>query len=327
MKIKFNRYEQVAGLFVMTAIIGSCTAMIGVAIKKGWFEPKVSFSTSLHNAEGVREGTLVQMAGLRAGSVSRVELREGSNQSNEIFIQLDISEKFRDRVREDSVVHAVRPFIIGEKVIDITVGSAHMALLPVGALIRSEASADVMDLMSGRSLGPYIETVGRMMENLKTVAEAILDPQRSKAIVQIFDQISPLVKNATGVSREAAVFLHDVNKDKRMSRVIANLATMTDDLARLMPMIEKDSPELAIDMKKIARNTAVLTEELTKTLPMLEKMAPEFPRASVRAMEALDETVVTLKALQKSFLLRGNVHDVKEEEALREQRMPASESK
>jgi hypothetical protein len=33
-------------------------------------------------------------------------------------------------------------------------------------------------------------------------------------------------------------------------------------------------------------------------------------------LEALDETVVTLKALQKSFLLRGSAAEVREEEAL-----------
>jgi phospholipid/cholesterol/gamma-HCH transport system substrate-binding protein len=50
---------------------------------------------------------------------------------------------------------------------------------------------------------------------------------------------------------------------------------------------------------------------------MMQKLAPEIPRASERALEALDQTVVTLKALQKSFLLRGSVEEVRTEEALR----------
>jgi phospholipid/cholesterol/gamma-HCH transport system substrate-binding protein len=56
----------------------------------------------------------------------------------------------------------------------------------------------------------------------------------------------------------------------------------------------------------------------------MSKMAPELPHASARALEALDETVVTLKALQKSFVLRGSVKEVREEEAKRE---PAQENK
>jgi phospholipid/cholesterol/gamma-HCH transport system substrate-binding protein len=49
-----------------------------------------------------------------------------------------------------------------------------------------------------------------------------------------------------------------------------------------------------------------------------------LPRATKRAVEALDEMVVTLKALQKSFLLSGKVKDVKEEEQERE-RKPTQE--
>jgi phospholipid/cholesterol/gamma-HCH transport system substrate-binding protein len=66
---------------------------------------------------------------------------------------------------------------------------------------------------------------------------------------------------------------------------------------------------------KIARNMAILTDELQRTLPAMQKIAPEIPRASERAIEALDETVVTLKALQKTFLLRSNALEVREEEA------------
>ncbi len=322
MKIKFNQYERVAGLFVLTAVVGSLASMVVVAVSKGWFEPKVKFATSLKNAEGIREGTIVQMAGLRAGAVTQVELRE----NNEIFVKLEIAQKFHDRVREDSVIRALRPFVIGEKVLDVTVGSDASVKLAAGANIRSEATMDVMDLVSGKSLGPYLETIGKMTENLKHVAEAITDPERSRALVRMVDELSPLVKNANALTKEAVVIVRDVNKDKRIARLASNLDAMTTEITKLMPAMMKDSPELAQDMKKIAKNVAVLTDELQKTLPLLQELGPEVPRASKRAMEALDETVVTLKALQKSFLLRGNVKDVRQEEAERE-RAPASENK
>jgi hypothetical protein len=52
----------------------------------------------------------------------------------------------------------------------------------------------------------------------------------------------------------------------------------------------------------------------------------------LRAVEALNEAVVTLKAIQKSFFLRGNVEEVREEEAKQAEtksdgRTPANDSK
>jgi phospholipid/cholesterol/gamma-HCH transport system substrate-binding protein len=265
------------------------------------------------------------MAGLRAGSVTKVELKTNS----EIYVRFEVSEKFHDRVREDSVVRVVRPFIIGEKVLDVEVGSDSAPMVAENGAIRSEATADMMDLISGRTLAPYIETVGRMMENLRVVAEAILDPERSKNIVKIFDDLHPLVKNMNAMSREATSLIQQVNSKKKLSHVVDNLVVMTDGVNAMLPMVKelsKNSPELAADLAKIARNMAILTDEVQKTLPMMKEIGPELPRASRRAIEALDETVVTLKALQKSFLLRGNVKDVRDEEAKREEmRAPASE--
>ncbi len=78
-------------------------------------------------------------------------------------------------------------------------------------------------------------------------------------------------------------------------------------------------------LSKIAKNMAILTDEVQKTLPMMQKLAPEIPRASERALEALDQTVITLKALQKSFLLRGSVNEVREEEAIAQKKKKQSE--
>jgi phospholipid/cholesterol/gamma-HCH transport system substrate-binding protein len=59
--------------------------------------------------------------------------------------------------------------------------------------------------------------------------------------------------------------------------------------------------------------------------PTVKEIGPDMPRVSRRAIEALDEMVITLKAMQKSFLLSGKVKDVKEEEVERKRRPAADE--
>ncbi len=323
MKVKFNKFERVAGLFVATAIVGFITTLVGVAVKRGWFEQKVVLETLFQSADGIHAGTTVQMSGLRAGSVESVELKG----NNEIRVQMSISRKFFDRVHEDSVVRVTRPFIIGEKVLDISVGSEDAAQITAFAVLKSEESADIMDLMNGRKLGPYLATIGQIGENLKVVAEAFLDPERSKNIVKVLDEMRPLIMNASSLTREANTLLKTANKDNRLAKTLDNLGFMSAELAKFLPELTKESPELGRDLGKISRNTAMLTEELAKLVPMMN--SPEIPRASARALELLDETVVVLKAMQKSFLLSGKVEDVREEEKKREEarRKPASQEK
>lgn len=318
MKIKFNKFERIAGLFVVTAITGVFASMVGVAVRRGWFEPKVDLETTFKSADGIHAGTVVQMAGLRAGSVGSVELKS----NNEILVRFRISQKFHQKIRSDSVVRVMRPFIIGEKVLDISVGAEGGRVMAENSALPSEESADIMDLLNGRKLGPHLVTLGEMTKNLKFVAEAFLDPERSKNIVKIFDEMRPLVQNMNAMAKETTNLLRKGNKNDQLGVALGNLATLSNELARVVPEFTKNSPELAADLAKIAKNTAILTEEMQKFVPLMSKMAPELPKASDRALEALDETVVTLKALQKSFLLRGSVKEVREEES---QRAPSAE--
>jgi phospholipid/cholesterol/gamma-HCH transport system substrate-binding protein len=312
MKIKFNLYERVAGIFVLTAILGSLALMVGVAVQKGWFERKVSYETKLKSADGVRIGTQVQIAGLRAGQVTDIDLET----DNEIRIKFHISNRFARYLRGDSFIRVVRPFIIGEKVLEVKVGSDKEPVLAENELVPSIATIDLMDLLNGSTLGPHLEALGKMMENLKFVAEAILDPQRSRAIIQMFDELRPMVHHLGNLSREASSMVQDLNKKKQLVRVVDNLVALTDEVNKALPTISRDAPGLASDLSKIAHSTAILTEELQKALPAMQEIGPELPRVSRRAIEALDEAVVTLKALQKSFVLRGAVEDVRAEEAI-----------
>jgi phospholipid/cholesterol/gamma-HCH transport system substrate-binding protein len=56
--------------------------------------------------------------------------------------------------------------------------------------------------------------------------------------------------------------------------------------------------------------------------PAVKEVEGELPGASVRLVQALNETVVVLKAMQKSFFMRSSVKEVKEEE---HERVPANQ--
>src|SRR5689334_10994866 len=127
MKIKFNKFERVAGLFVLAAICGLLATVLMVAIKKGWFESKVQFETVMTSAEGIHPGTVVQIAGLRAGSVSDVELLS----AEKIRVRFQVYERFHEQIRRDSHMQVTRPFIIGDKVLEVTVGSETEPMMAV----------------------------------------------------------------------------------------------------------------------------------------------------------------------------------------------------
>lgn len=319
-KVKFNKFERVAGIFLAVSIVGAIFLAIGVAIKQGWFEAKVMFTTEFENAEGVHPGTLVQISGLRAGSVEEVELQN----DNKIKVTFYILSKFQHRIKQDSYAQLVRPFIIGERALDVVVGSNDSPKLAAGALMTSHEAVDMMSLLNGKKLGPYLETMSGMMDNVRTLAQAFLNKDRTRSFVDIFDKIDPLLRNLNTLSFEVIKLSKQATKDQNLEKVLGNLNYTTRELNAMLPTIKERAPEYAADISILLKNINVLTQEFKVIIPALAEVGPELPKASRRAVEALDEAVVLLKAMEKSMFLSGSVNDVKEDEARRDAKREAA---
>lgn len=322
MKIKFSRMERVAGLFVLCAIALGMGTLGALAIRQGWFESKVSYWTDLPSAQGISPGTEIQMSGLRIGAVGGIFLME----EGRVRLELRVSERYAGQIRSGAVVQSWRPFLIGARVLEMTRGEGN--LLPPGSELPHSSSSDLLEMVSGRQTGPTLVALSGALENMRKLAEAFSDPKRTTAMIEIFDDLRPLVRNATVLTGEITKVVKPLNKDRRLEIAADNIVELTVQLKHALPALTevmKDSPRLAKELTGALSQLAALSNELSKAIPMVSELAPEIPKTGRRAVEALDETVIVLKALQKSFLMRGNVKEVREEEAKRA-RQPASEA-
>jgi phospholipid/cholesterol/gamma-HCH transport system substrate-binding protein len=132
------------------------------------------------------------------------------------------------------------------------------------------------------------------MTNISTLAKAFADPKRTESFVKMFDRMNPLIIS--------------------LNKMSDGVSALTGEMNEMIPQIRKESPQVGKDLSQLIGHLNVLTGTLA---PAFKEVGPDLPQASRRAVEALDEIVVTLKAIQKSFLLSGKVKDVREEESLR----------
>jgi len=308
---KFNKFERVAGMFVILTIVGILLTAVSVAVKQGWFETKVYYSTRFKAADGVHTGTQVLIAGLRAGAVDDVELQS----DNSIRVSFYVLGKFQPRIKQDSTAQLVRPFIIGDRVLEVTVGSESSPRLAQNAELASHDTTDIMSLLSGKALGTHLERLSSTLENLGTMVSALTSKDRTQSLVKIFDRLDPLLTNVDAMATEMTKLSKQATYKGNLQNVIANLAITTQELNTILPDLNRENPELAKDLGKMTKNLAILTNDFKVLGPALTAIGPELPQATKRAVEALNETVVMLKAMQKSVFIRGSVQEVREEEA------------
>lgn len=327
MKVKFNKFERVAGIFVLTAMISGIVSLAVVAVKQSWFERRINFKTTLVQAEGIFPGTKVKMAGLKVGRVNSVKLQKDGN----IVVEFDVLQSYADKIKTDSRIIISRPlFVIGEKIFDIDMGSAEHEVLQANSMIPALDAFDIGELLSPENLTPYIKSFSELAKSMRFLAESFMSEERTRSMVEMFDEMRPLLKNANRAAIDVHVISKQLTHGKNLGIVMKNMARATTEIDKQMASLIKMSkrmPRLVKNTSRVMRNMAKLSKEMNKLIPAIAAVAPELPEASKRAIEAMNEAVIVLKAMQKSFMLKGSVEEVRQAEQERKKlnRKTASE--
>jgi phospholipid/cholesterol/gamma-HCH transport system substrate-binding protein len=212
--------------------------------------------------------------------------------------------------------------LIGERALDVSPGLANNKKVANGKELQSIESTDLLTLISGKKMGIYLASLGEMASQLNTIAMALLDKNRTQNLVQLIDSMEPLVKNLNHMSIEVTRLSQQATQNDHLNIVLNETAKTARALNEFLPELQHNGPTLAKNIDMLVANLSQLTEQMKMIIPTMADMAPELPRVSRRAVEALDESVVLMKAIQKSMLLKGNVEEVREEEA--KDRQPAN---
>ena len=281
-------------LFVAFAVGVFCVLVFSSSWQQGWFAKHEEYSIEFPSGDGLNEGTAVSMSGLKAGRVVSVDLGD----HNKVMVRIRIQKKYAERLRADSKAIVGRPFIIGEKAISLVPGSSDQARVKPGTLLIGEESLEITDLLSGGRLSPYMQTLSKLMDQLRIVIEGD-GSQNSANLVEVYKQAYKSLKSIDSLAREVTTIRRDFVVSPEMHQLVKGVATSTGDLQQVLAQMNTAMPAVT----SLSGDVAKMMPQLTKTL---------------------NETVFTLQALQKSFILRGAVADLKEERAREDQRRPAS---
>ena len=169
------------GLGVFVAII----YLLGAQAR--YFERKYDLYAEFAEVGGLLEGATVRLAGVQIGRVTEVSLPP--EPGGRVRVTLTIARRFSNRVRGDSEARIVTQGLLGDKLVEITIGTAARPPLPPGASIATREPFEPSQLFaSGASA---IAAVGRLATSLSTTVERL---ERDGA----FDDLAAALRSARG---------------------------------------------------------------------------------------------------------------------------------
>jgi phospholipid/cholesterol/gamma-HCH transport system substrate-binding protein len=159
------------GLFV---IFGLALAMAGVLLigsTQMLFDPRTDYKTAFADVVGLKPGAPVRTGGLDIGQVTGVDHSSDAHDSR-IFVTLSITKKEAARIKTDTIARVVNKGLLGDRMIELSVGSPDAPALPKGQLIASEEPAD-MFAAANRLASQAQEAISK----LEPLAQSLGDPK------------------------------------------------------------------------------------------------------------------------------------------------------
>lgn len=142
----------------------------------------------------------------------------------------------------------------------------------------------------------------------------------------------PVVENEDLINKLSSLDLKDV------APILASLKstlTKTDLIAGKvngqLPKLFAKTDKISNEAVQAIQGTNKLIVDLQDTAPLLKNMAKDMPEMSEKSLKAVNEAIVVLRAMQKSFFLKSGAEEARKEIAASEEkkverRAPASET-
>lgn len=216
-----------AGLFVAIglAIAGIVVFFIGRETRV--FEKQVSYLALFDNVEGLSEQSPVWLGGNEVGRVTAIgyspDLRD-----NRLQVTMTMGSKFAPRVRGDSKVTLTNLGVLGDKALNISLGSASQPQLEPGSVLPVQAGGDLSSLMKGAA--QVMENSIAISQTLRTAVEAYGDPRAAADVKRSLASLRAMLEEV----EKGEGLLHALIYDKKAGRQVEALMENTAKAAARM---------------------------------------------------------------------------------------------
>jgi len=147
----------IVGVFVTVAFFGFVFILFNISGGDGVFSSKYSLISRFKHVKGLHYGSEVSLAGLRVGVVKSIEIAKDDPKT--LVVELSIQKSMKDKIRADSLASVKTQGILGDKYIEITIGSPAEPMLDNNQEIKVAEEADIFS-----KSGLLVDEVKRQFE-------------------------------------------------------------------------------------------------------------------------------------------------------------------
>jgi phospholipid/cholesterol/gamma-HCH transport system substrate-binding protein len=256
------------GSFVALGIIVLVAIVFLIGRERRLFDTRVALETHFPNVAGLAIGADVMLSGVVVGHVSAIKFPvlnpDMPGLSRDVTVVMEISKRAMAWVREDSLARIDSKGLLGDKLINISIGSAELPIIPPGGMLKSTPPldfnkaleqaqeilenvtgtvADAKDIFKGfvtrggdEALASAVKSLKRLFEEVEkgegVLHELIYDKAAGKDAKASIASIKLGLDNFARASKDVSIMMHDIKEGQGLIHGLvydkAGAATITN---------------------------------------------------------------------------------------------------
>jgi phospholipid/cholesterol/gamma-HCH transport system substrate-binding protein len=284
------------GIFLAVALAMAALAVLAIGEKSGVFERKTTLYAYFDDISGLVPGAIVRLAGLDVGMVSGIEFPRRLER-RQARVALSIKSRFMERVREDSVAVIDSKGLLGDKIINISLGTAEAPVLKDGAVIKTRRAPSLEDLAA---------KIDEAVSSITDVTTGVATGEAKSDIGRILSSTANILKEVEQGEGFAHRFFYDPKYGEQVEQLLADSRTLVLQLAQAVARIDRtvaaiehgdglahellygdSGKQMIADMRQTTANIDAVVREVREGDGLLHALV--FEPENARALAELNE--------------------------------------
>jgi phospholipid/cholesterol/gamma-HCH transport system substrate-binding protein len=220
-----NAVKLRVGVFVLLALLTFLGLIYALGARARLFESRYTVHAEFTEVGGLVEGATVRLAGVQIGRVTAVTLP--GQPGGKVRVDLTIARRFSDRIRKNSVARIETQGLLGDKIVEITVGDTTAPPLAPGEVLVSRDPADFSKIIS--SGAETAKNVAELAISLRETADRVNQSkiiENAAATVGKLGNVVDQVEHGRGWAH--ALIYEEPVALRRVNELIATTQTVID---------------------------------------------------------------------------------------------------
>ncbi len=263
-----RRLSLYVGLFVLLALVVGAMSVLFLGARGGILNPRYRLVTYFDDVQGLVSGAPVRLAGRDIGAVEFVNFAPLSGDLPPVRVVMQVDEEVQDRVRSDSVARIATIGLLGDKYVEISMGTSFGRVLNDGEELASVSPLDLgMAVTRGTEA---IDNIAKLAENVNQVVSDFGEAMGGQNLADATASMRAIVeevKTGEGLLHSLIYDSYQGSGVKSIETSLARLEDILDEIAtgngtlhKLIYEGEGDGDVLAEALASMARIESILAK-------------------------------------------------------------------